>query len=69
MNLVEELKSLDINDVGRWPFLFRAAVIAVIFRRWYLVHNHRRQAPGTRTREGRRGGAQADLRKQAAQGR
>jgi len=31
MNLVEELKSLDINDVGRWPFLFRAAVIAVIF--------------------------------------
>ncbi len=31
MNLVEELKSLDANDVGRWPFAFRAAVIAVVF--------------------------------------
>ena len=31
MNIVEELKSLDINDVGRWPFVFRAAVIAVVF--------------------------------------
>jgi len=31
MNLVEELKSLDINDVGRWPLLFRAAVIVLAF--------------------------------------
>ncbi|MCP5091972.1 MAG: type 4a pilus biogenesis protein PilO [Gammaproteobacteria bacterium] len=31
MNLVEELQSLDINDVGRWPFVFRAAVIAIVF--------------------------------------
>ena len=31
INVVEELKSLDINDVGRWPFVFRAAVIAAIF--------------------------------------
>ena len=31
MNLVEELKSLDVNDVGRWPFVFRAAVIAIVF--------------------------------------
>lgn len=31
MDIVEELKSLDINDVGRWPFVFRAAVIAGIF--------------------------------------
>ncbi len=31
MNLVEELKSLDVNDVGRWPFAFRAGVIALIF--------------------------------------
>lgn len=31
MNLVEELKSLDANDVGRWPFVFRAAVIAIVF--------------------------------------
>ena len=31
MNLVEELQALDINDVGRWPFVFRAAVIAIVF--------------------------------------
>ncbi len=31
MNYVEELKSLDVNDVGRWPFVFRAAVIAIAF--------------------------------------
>ena len=31
MNLVDELKSLDINDVCRWPFAFRAAVIAGVF--------------------------------------
>jgi len=31
MNIVEELQSLDINDVGRWPFAFRAGVIAIVF--------------------------------------
>jgi type IV pilus assembly protein PilO len=31
MNVVEELQSLDVNDVGRWPFAFRAAVIAIVF--------------------------------------
>ena len=31
MNLIEELQSLDANDVGRWPLLFRAAVIVVVF--------------------------------------
>ncbi len=31
MNLVEELKALDINDVGRWPLVFRAGVIALVF--------------------------------------
>lgn len=31
MNLVEELQSLDVNDVGRWPLLFRGAVIAIVF--------------------------------------
>ena len=31
MNLVEELQSLDVNDVGRWPLAFRAAVIAITF--------------------------------------
>jgi type IV pilus assembly protein PilO len=31
MNLVEELNALDVNDVGRWPLVFRAAVIAIVF--------------------------------------
>ena len=31
MNIVEELQSLDINDVGRWPFMFRAALIVLMF--------------------------------------
>ncbi|MEQ8206258.1 MAG: type 4a pilus biogenesis protein PilO [Woeseia sp.] len=31
MNLVEELKSLDVNDVGRWPLPFRIAVIILAF--------------------------------------
>lgn len=31
MNLVEELQSLDFNDVGRWPLVFRVAVIAIVF--------------------------------------
>ncbi len=31
MNLIEELRSLDANDVGRWPLPFRVAVIAIVF--------------------------------------
>lgn len=31
MNLMEELKALDVNDVGRWPLVFRIAVIAIVF--------------------------------------
>jgi type IV pilus assembly protein PilO len=31
MNLIEELQSLDVNDIGRWPLGFRAAVIALVF--------------------------------------
>jgi type IV pilus assembly protein PilO len=31
MNFLEEIQSLDINDVGRWPLAFRAAVIAIVF--------------------------------------
>jgi len=31
MNVVDELKSLDVNDVGRWPLAFRLAVIALVF--------------------------------------
>ncbi len=31
MNLIEELQSLDANDVGRWPLAFRVAVIVIVF--------------------------------------
>lgn len=31
MNVVEELQSLDVNDVGRWPLAFRVAVIGIVF--------------------------------------
>lgn len=31
MNLLDQLRSLDANDIGRWPFVFRAMLIAIIF--------------------------------------
>lgn len=31
MKLIEELQSLDVNDIGRWPLVFRAAVIVLVF--------------------------------------
>lgn len=31
MNYVDELKNLDVNDIGRWPLVFRVAVIAITF--------------------------------------
>ena len=46
MNLIEELQALDVNDVGRWPLLFRVAVIALIFAvvlglgfYWFIVQD------------------------------
>jgi type IV pilus assembly protein PilO len=31
MNIIEELRSLDINEPGRWPLPFRIAAIALVF--------------------------------------
>jgi len=31
MNFLEELQSLDFNDIGRWPLLFRALFIVLFF--------------------------------------
>jgi len=31
VNFIEELKTLDANDIGRWPFVFRAGVIGIVF--------------------------------------
>jgi type IV pilus assembly protein PilO len=30
MNFLEELKNLDTNDIGRWPFVFRALAVAIV---------------------------------------
>ena len=30
-DLMSQLKSLDVNDIGGWPLLFRAAFIALLF--------------------------------------
>ncbi len=29
MNFLEELQNLDFNDIGRWPFIYRAAAVAL----------------------------------------
>jgi len=31
MNFLDELRNLDINDIGRWPFSIRAIFIGLIF--------------------------------------
>jgi type IV pilus assembly protein PilO len=31
MNVVEELRNLDVNDVGRWPLPFRVGAIVIVF--------------------------------------
>jgi len=31
MNFLEELQNLDFNDIGRWPFLFRALFVGLFF--------------------------------------
>ncbi len=31
MNFIDQLRSLDTNDIGRWPFVFRALLIGIIF--------------------------------------
>lgn len=30
MNFLEELQNLDFNDIGRWPFVFRASAVALV---------------------------------------
>jgi type IV pilus assembly protein PilO len=31
MSLADELRSLDVNDIGRWPLVFRVVVIGIVF--------------------------------------
>ena len=56
MNLVDELQSLDANDVGRWPLPFRIAVIVIVFMLvtglgiyWFIVKD---KAPQLERAEG-----------------
>ena len=69
MNIIEELQSLDINDIGRWPLVFRVAVIAIVFvivlgpRR--LLGHHRGQGAAPETCPGRRTNTANYFRKQA----
>jgi len=58
MNLVEELQSLDANDVGRWPLVFRAAVIMIVFILvtglgiyWFIVKDKAPQLERERSKE------------------
>lgn len=43
MNFLEQLQALDFKDIGRWPFLFRALAVGIIFLVvsvllvWYFV--------------------------------
>jgi type IV pilus assembly protein PilO len=43
MNFVEQLRQLDVKDIGRWPFLFRALgvllvlIVVSILLVWYFV--------------------------------
>lgn len=58
MNLVEELQSLDANDVGRWPLPFRVAVIVIVFvlvtglgQYWFIVKDKAPQLERKRAEE------------------
>ena len=30
LSLIDDLRNLDLNDIGRWPFLFRAAALLLV---------------------------------------
>ncbi len=73
MNVIEELKSLDTNDPGRWPLPFRIAAIALIFvlgfggGAYYLVYKKKQpELERAESREGElRSQFEADQRKAA----
>lgn len=58
MNFVDELKALDVNDVGRWPLAFRAGVIAIVFVLvvmlgvyWFIIEDSAPQLQRAQTEE------------------
>ncbi|MBX3702253.1 MAG: type 4a pilus biogenesis protein PilO [Steroidobacteraceae bacterium] len=57
MNFIEQLQSLDFKDIGRWPFLFRALGVGIVFvvataaLVWYLVTGDSGNLPELRKAE------------------
>lgn len=58
MNLVDELQNLDVNDIGRWPLVFRAAVIGILFAAvvglgiyWTIIEDRAPQLQRAQTEE------------------
>jgi type IV pilus assembly protein PilO len=57
MNFLEQLQALDFKDIGRWPFLFRALgvglvfVVAAVALVWYFVTGANGNLPELRKAE------------------
>jgi type IV pilus assembly protein PilO len=57
MNFLEQLQALDLKDIGRWPFLFRALgiglvfVVAAVLLVWYFVTGANGNLPELRKAE------------------
>jgi len=58
MNFLDELRSLDVNDVGRWPLVFRAGVISIVFAvvvglgvYWFVVEDRAPQLKNAQNEE------------------
>ncbi|HXV40860.1 MAG TPA: type 4a pilus biogenesis protein PilO [Steroidobacteraceae bacterium] len=57
MNFLEQLQALDFKDIGRWPFLFRALAVGVVFLVvsvllvWYFVTGANGNLPDLRKAE------------------
>lgn len=57
MNFLEQLQALDYKDIGRWPFLFRALGVGIVFvvasalMVWYFVTGSNGNLPDLRKAE------------------
>jgi type IV pilus assembly protein PilO len=57
MNFLEQLRSLDFKDIGRWPFMFRALGVGLVFvvvavlLVWYFVTGENGILPDLRRAE------------------
>lgn len=57
MNFFEQLQALDFKDIGRWPFLFRALAVGIVFLAvsmllvWYFVIGANGNLPDLRKAE------------------